>query len=117
MNTANNREPETVEELKEVITKLAIETGQGLWKTVSFEDIGRGRKHNDDGWCASESAIGSGHREIIYCGVEGLKNSYKELVEYKRFIDSGEAARFRLNSSGRSAKESTGDDPLELGEL
>lgn len=109
--------PETVDELKTAITALAIETGRGLWKTVSFADIGRGVKHNDDDWCASESGFGSGHREIIYCGLEGLKNSYKELVEYKEFIDSGAAERFRLNSSGRSAEKSTGDDHLEPGEL
>lgn len=95
--------PETVEELKEAITALAIETGQGLWKTVSFGDIGRGVKYNDNGWCASESVIGSGQRTIIYCGLEGLKNSYKELVEYKEFIDSGAVDRFRLNASGRGA--------------
>lgn len=112
-----NKVPETEEELKAAITALAIETGRGLWETVSFNDIGRGLKYNADGWCASESGIGSGHREIIYCGLEGLKNSYKELVEYKEFIDSGAAERFRLNASGRSAEKATGDDHLEPGDL
>lgn len=111
------KSPETVEELKEAITALAIETGDGLWKTVSFADIGRGVKYSDDGWCASESAPGSGHRKIIYCGLEGLKNSHKELIDYKAFIDSGAADRFRLNAGGRSAEKSIGDDYLELGEL
>ena len=106
--------PETVDELKTAITALAIETGRGLWKTVGFEEI---FVKGEEGWCASESGIGSGHREIIYCGLEGLKSSYKELVEYKEFIDSGAAERFRLNSSGRSAEKSTGDDHLEPGEV
>jgi hypothetical protein len=104
--------PETVDELKESITKLVIETGQGLWKTVIFEEI-----PGDEPWCASESAVGSGVREIIYCGHEGLKRSYKELVDYKQFIDSGDADRFRLNASGRSALPPTGEEPPEINDV
>lgn len=114
MNITSNREPETVEELKEAITNLAIETGQGLWKTVSFEEI---TVDGEEGWCASESVVGSGRREIIFCGLEGLKNSYRELVEYKAYIDSGHAKRDHLNSTGRSAEQSNGPISMEEGEL
>jgi len=72
------KEPETLEELKAAITELEIETGRGLWNKVTFEEIS-----GDEPWSAAEAAIGSKQRDVLYVGIEGLRQHYRGLVDFK----------------------------------
>lgn len=107
--------PETVEELKVAITNLSLETGRGLWKTVAFEELS-GSENN--GWYASES--GGDCREIIYCGINGLKNCWADLVEYKEAIDSGAIEKFRTcrgPSHSEQVIDTTQDEINKIGDI
>ncbi len=77
--------PKTEAELKAAITKLEIETGEGLWKSVTFEELTPPDGKGKGDWYA-ESGVGSGVRDILYVGIEGLQNYYKELLEYQKYL-------------------------------
>jgi hypothetical protein len=104
----------TEDELKKAITDLSIETGEGLWKKVVFEKI---NVISEAGWYASESTVGSGTREIIYCDHTGLAECHDDLINFKAQIDSGMIAMSKLNSAGRSAVDNDPVTPIEEGDV
>lgn len=74
-----------IEQLKAAITKLEIENGQGLWKSVVFEELTPPEGEGKGQWFA-ESLVGSGVREIYYVGVEGLQNYHEDQLEYAEYL-------------------------------